>query len=125
MDIGVATIIGIFVVLPAAITVYNLLSERRMKRRAEQLIAFDRIARQLDIGVNQLSIGIVGKAYREGDGRGPLKQIWSVPIYYRPNDGGRGNGMTAKLRLDGTDNTREVEDEFIKMIQLDREYPNA
>lgn len=123
MDIGVSIIIGIFVVLPAAITVNNLLTERKMKRRAEQFIALDRIARQLDIGMNQLSIGIVSKAYREGDGRGQLKQIWSVPIHYRPNDGSRGNGLTAKLKLDGTDNTREVEDQMIKMIQLDREYP--
>jgi hypothetical protein len=123
MDIGVIIILGIFVVLPLAITINNWLTERRMKKRAEQLIALDRIARQLDVGVNQLSIGIVSKAYREGDGRGPLKQVWSVPIHYRPNDGTRGNGMTAKLRLDGTEDYRAIEEEMIKMIRLDREYP--
>lgn len=124
MDIGVIVVIGIFVVLPAAITINNLLTERRMKRRAEQFIALDRIARQLDVGANQLSIGIVGKAYREGDGRGPMKQVWSVPIHYRPNDGTRGNGITAKLKLDGTENYRAIEDEMIRMIEFDRQYPD-
>lgn len=125
MEIGIFIVVAIFLVLPAATMIINGLTERRMKHRAEQLIALDRIARHLDVGLSQLTIGIVSKAYREGDGRGPLKQVWSVPIHYRPNDGSRGNGLMPKLKLDGTEDYRAIEDQFIKMVELDREYPEC
>jgi len=122
MDIGIIIVVGIFVVLPAAITINNLLTERRMKQRAEQLIALDRIARQVDAGVNHFSIGPMIKAYRESDGRGPFKQVWKVPISYHPNDGTGSVGTTPEMRLDGSDDIRAIEDDMVKAIRLHREY---
>lgn len=120
---GIAEII--FLVVVAIVVVYGAtgpVQERMVKRRAKSLISLDRIARNVDAGENQLSIGLVRKAYKQGDGRGPLKQWWTVPIYFRANGPeSRDCGVSPVLKLDGTDDIRAVENELIEQIKFQRQ----
>lgn len=93
----------------------------RRGQASKRLVQLDRIARHADVGIKHLSIGQVSRSEIQGYGNGKVDQFWRVPIYYDTNDGGEGSGVEEKLKLDGTEDIRALEDKLIADMQHKRD----